>query len=131
MALPESTKLIREQGRGLRYSTLLGNVLAIVIRPTDSLKLAWSHTCSSGDHETKLHSFISQDELFKAFISVNKTSMNSRLVESLEELKMVAWISPHTLLLSGPYEDIERLKTAWSRRTLRSPPGFLIRELGE
>ena len=71
------------------------------------------------------------EQLLQAFVDANRNSLNRRLVESFDELKMVGWLTYYTLLLSGPNEDIEVLKNAWSQRILRNPKGFVLKDVGK
>ena len=133
MSATESSRTLREQGRSFRHVSLIqGNVIALVFRsldpgllsptPRTSYKFETLDKDSGGDEIP--------DGLLKAFVDANKSSMNKKLVECLDEVRIVGWIAPKTLLVCGPNEDLEVLKTAWRERILRNPKGFLLKDVG-
>lgn len=145
MSATESVKTSREQNRSHRHSSLShGNVIAFVFRSLDLDLFSSSpsprvviSTKSSSNSSTKEEYqnvnelYVKPAKLLHEFIEVNKSSLNRRLVESLEELRLVGWFAPHTLLLSGPNEDIDVLKHGWIQRILQSPKGFLLKNVGK
>ena len=132
MSATESSRTLREQGRSFRHVSLIqGNVIALVFRsldpgllsPTPRTSYKFETLDKGGGDEIP-------DGLLKAFVDANKSSMNKKLVECLDEVRIVGWIAPKTLLVCGPNEDLEVLKTAWRERILRNPKGFLLKDVG-
>ena len=83
------------------------------------------------DSENKATHRSNPTELFEAFKEQNRSSMRTRLNESLEEIRVAGWTAPFTLFIKGPLEEMEVIKEAWRRHFLRSPVGLLIREIGK
>lgn len=83
------------------------------------------------DSENKATHLSNPTELFEAFKEQNRSSMRTRLNESLEEIRVAGWTAPCTLFIKGPLEEMEVIKEAWRRHFLRSPGGLLIREIGK
>ena len=140
MSATESVRTNREQIKSHRQSSLIqGNVVAFVFRSIDlqsisssSPRTILSSSSYSKDESQKDDELIQKPEqLLQAFIDANKDSLNRKLVESFNELRIFGWYSSYTLLLSGPSEDVEVLKKAWSQRILRNPKGFLLKDVGK
>ena len=139
MSVTESVRTNREHVKSHRQSSLIhGNVVAFVFRSIDLQSISSSprtilstssSTKDGSDKEGELT--YKPEQLLQAFIDANKNSLNRKLVESFHELKIFGWYSSYTLLLSGPGEDIEVLKKAWSQRILRNPKGFLLKDVGK
>lgn len=115
-----------------KCSIVLSNVLAIVFRPTSTV-----HNCenirrddSSESGDSKPSHQLNGLELFHEFKEANKSTMLTRLTESLSEIRLKGWVFPFTLLIKGPHEDVEVIKEAWRRHFLRSPDNFIIKDIG-
>lgn len=116
-----------------KCSIVLSNVLAIVFRPTSTV-----HNCenirrddSSESGDSKPSHQLNGLELFHEFKEANKSTMLTRLTESLSEIRLKGWVFPFTLLIKGPHEDVEVIKEAWRRHFLRSPDNFIIKDIGK
>lgn len=139
MSATESIRTNREQIKSHRQSSLIqGNVVAFVFRSIDlqsissSPRTILSSSSYTRDESQKENGLIQKPEqLLQAFIDANKDSLNRKLVESFNELRIFGWYSSYTLLLSAPSEDIEVLKKAWSQRILRNPKGFILKDVGK
>ena len=139
MSATESARMNREQVKSHRQSSLIqGNVIAFVFRSIDlqSISASSPRTIlsspslkSKSQREDELAS--KPEQLLQAFIDANKNSLNTKLVESFNELRLVGWYSTYTLMLSAPNEDVGVLKKAWSQRILRNPPGFILKDVGK
>ena len=139
MSTTESARMSREQVKSHRQSSLIqGNVIAFVFRSIDlqSISASSPRTIlsspslnSESQTEDKLTS--KPEQLLQAFKDANKCSLNTKLVESFNELRLVGWYSTYTLMLSAPNEDIRVLKKAWSQRILRNPVGFILKDVGK
>lgn len=123
--------------RAPKCSIVLSNVLAVVFRPTSTVVHHHHHdeqnnhgdetenNCSKPSHQ------LTGLELFDEFKQANRSTMLTRLTESLDEIRLKGWVFPFTLLIKGPHEDVEVIKEAWRRHFLRSPDNFIIRDIGK
>ncbi|XP_031549301.1 uncharacterized protein LOC116286855 [Actinia tenebrosa] len=121
-----SSKTIRDCTRTPKCSILLSNVLGISLTPS-SLDVTDQNGTTNDPNKPQQYA---GKALFDSFIEENKSTLHTRLNESLSEIRFAGWIQPFTLLAKGPLEDLEVIKEAWRRRFLRSPKEFNIRELG-
>ena len=131
--MSSNAKSVRD--RTPKCSIVLSNVLAVVFRPTST---AVQHHCEhakQGDdvenNRSKPVHQISGLELFDQFKEANRSTMLTRLSESLDDIRLKGWVFPFTLLIKGPHEDVEVIKEAWRRHFLRSPDNFIIRDIGK
>ena len=119
--------------RAPKCSIVLSNVLAVVFRPTSTAvqlnNLHHDENCENKD--TKLPHQLNGLELFDAFKEANRSTVLTRLTESLDEIRLKGWVFPFTLLIKGPHEDVEVIKEAWKRHFLRSPDNFIIKDIGK
>lgn len=119
--------------RAPKCSIVLNNVLAVVFRPTSTAvqvkNLTQDENCEK--ENSKLPHQFSGLELFDAFKEANRSTMLTRLTESLDEIRLKGWVFPFTLLIKGPNEDVEVIKEAWRRHFLRSPDNFIIKDIGK
>jgi len=106
-----------------------------VFRPTST---AVQHRCEHAkptdeaeNNRSKPANQISGLEIFDQFKEANRSTMLTRLSESLDEIRLKGWVFPFTLLIKGPHEDVEVIKEAWRRHFLRSPDNFIIRDIGK
>lgn len=128
--MSSNAKSVRD--RTPKCSIVLSNVLAVVFRPTST---AVPHHCehnlgSNVDNHSKPAHQVNGLELFDQFKEANRSTMLTRLTESLDEIRLKGWVFPFTLLIKGPHEDVEVIKEAWRRHFLRSPDNFIIRDIG-
>lgn len=132
--MSSNAKSVRD--RTPKCSIVLSNVLAVVFRPTST---AVQHRCEhvkhgddavENNHSKPAHQ-ISGLELFDQFKEANRSTMLTRLSESLDDIRLKGWVFPFTLLIKGPHEDVEVIKEAWRRHFLRSPDNFIIRDIGK
>lgn len=56
---------------------------------------------------------------------------NPALLESINSLEYLGFVSPRTLLAGGSDLHLENIRTAWGRRVLKEPTGFTILSIGE
>lgn len=124
--MASSSKTTRECTRAPKCSILLNNILAITLSPS-SLEADQNDVTIN---DTKPQQLYSGKKVFDSFIENNKSSLNTRLNESLSEARFAGWIQPFTILIKGPQEEMDVLTEAWRRRFLRSPDRYVIRELG-
>ncbi|XP_068701545.1 uncharacterized protein [Montipora foliosa] len=116
--------------RAPKYSIVLSNVLAVVFRPTSSVVQVNSDRDSENLEDLKPPHQLNGLEVFDAFKEANKSTLLTRLTESLGEIRLKGWVFPFTLLIKGPHEDIEVIKEAWRRHFLRSPENLSIKDIG-
>ena len=112
--------------RAPKCSIVLNNVLAVVFRPTST-----APPVDEIENTEKPPHRMNGMALFDAFKEANRSTMLTRLNESLDEIRLKGWIFPFTLLIKGPHEDVEVIKEAWRRHFLRSPGSFVIRDIGK
>jgi len=131
--MSSNAKSVRD--RTPKCSIVLSNVLAVVFRPTST---AVQHHCEHAkptdeaeNNRSKPANQISGLEIFDQFKEANRSTMLTRLSESLDEIRLKGWVFPFTLLIKGPHEDVEVIKEAWRRHFLRSPDNFIIRDIGK
>lgn len=119
--------------RAPKCSIVLSNVLAVVFRPTSTaVQLNNLHHDENCEHkDSKPSHQLSGLELFDSFKEANRSTMLTRLTESLDEIRLKGWVFPFTLLIKGPHEDVEVIKEAWRRHFLRSPDNFIIKHIGK
>ena len=115
--------------RAPKYSIVLSNVLAVVFRPTSTVVQVNSDRDSENLEDLKPPR--NGLEVFDAFKEANKSTLLTRLTESLGEIRLKGWVFPFTLLIKGPHEDIEVIKEAWRRHFLRSPENLSIKDIGK
>ena len=132
--MSSNAKSVRD--RTPKCSIVLSNVLAVVFRPTSTA--VQHHHCEHAKHgddvennRSKPVQLISGLELFDQFKEANRSTMLTRLSESLDDIRLKGWVFPCTLLIKGPHEDVEVIKEAWRRHFLRSPDNFIIRDIGK
>jgi len=56
---------------------------------------------------------------------------NAAVHESFKFIEYKGYIVPSTILISASPRYLSTLRTAWSRKMLRSPPGYQIEFIGE
>ncbi len=125
--------------------------LAVVLREKrskkrEALKLKQaqdSDCCSSGatdegkkptkdNKQSDQHSPESEKSLFDEFLTENKRChWNPHLEESVQNLKCLGHLYPHTVLLGGRDIYLDTIRGAWGRKVLRPPPGYAIQKLGK
>ena len=130
--MSSNAKSVRD--RTPKCSIVLSNVLAVVFRPTSTAVHHCEHTKHGDEVEnnrSKPAHQISGLDLFDQFKEANRSTMLTRLSESLDEIRLKGWVFPFTLLIKGPHEDVEVIKEAWRRHFLRSPDNFIIRDIGK
>ncbi|KAF7260903.1 hypothetical protein EG68_01855 [Paragonimus skrjabini miyazakii] len=70
--------------------------------------------------------------LFVAFQLVNAYRYwNLNLNEAMTSCYLVGLINPSSLLISGPSDQLDVIKTAWIKRLLKPPANFTIEGVGE
>lgn len=128
--MTSNTKSTRD--RAPKCSIVLSNVLAVVFRPTSTAvqikNIHHDDNCENKDSKPSYQ--VNGLELFDAFKEANRSTMLTRLTESLDEIRLKGWVFPFTLLIKGPHEDVEVIKEAWRRHFLRSPDNFVIKDIG-
>ena len=82
---------------------------------------------------TKLRRFNGKkfERVFEDFKQCNKQSINIQLQDAIDDIQIVGWIVPFTLLIHGSTEDMETIERAWVGRILKPPSGFLIKDFGK
>ncbi|XP_061882654.1 storkhead-box protein 2 isoform X1 [Entelurus aequoreus] len=72
---------------------------------------------------------------FQVFVDFKATNMqhfwNLALTRALAEVFFLGWIDEHVLLIHGREVHLQVLRNGWTRRTLKPPPGFHIRCIGD
>ncbi|XP_032219948.2 uncharacterized protein LOC116603081 [Nematostella vectensis] len=123
--MASTSKSNRDCSRTPKYSILASNIVGVQLSPCSEYE-------STGDpaSDSKPQQNLSGKDIFDSFIKENQTTLNTRLNETLSEIRFAGWIEPSTLLLKGPSDELDVLKEAWRRRFLRSPANFVIRETG-
>ncbi|XP_029206063.2 uncharacterized protein LOC114969882 [Acropora millepora] len=116
--------------RAPKNSIVLSNVLSLIFRPTSTVVKVDSVRDDEHLEDSKPSHQLNGPELFDAFKEANRSTLLTRLTESLEEIRLKGWVFPFTLLIKGPHEDIEVIKEAWRRHFLRSPRHFIIKDIG-
>ncbi|XP_037073636.1 storkhead-box protein 1-like [Pollicipes pollicipes] len=70
--------------------------------------------------------------VFKAWLHTNlETYWSPPLLSALRRLTLVGLLRPCMFLVTAPSGHLEVIRTAWSQRTLRAPPGYTVAMLGE
>ncbi|XP_072334831.1 storkhead-box protein 1 isoform X2 [Scyliorhinus torazame] len=83
------------------------------------------------EEETGLEHSRSGKQLLAELKTENGRSVwDRRLVQTVSGLQLLGWLDNSTLLLGGSASNLEALRDAWIRRTLRAPRGFFIRAMG-
>ena len=73
-----------------------------------------------------------ETSLFEQFIDENKECYwNPHLEESINNIRHLGFIQPHSLLIGGRDIYIETIRAAWSRRVLRAPGSLVISKVGK
>jgi hypothetical protein len=71
-------------------------------------------------------------DILDDFILRNKSCYwNPALLESINSLEYLGFVSPRTLLVGGSDLHLENIRTAWGRRVLKDPTGFTILSIGK
>ncbi|ODM89359.1 Storkhead-box protein 1 [Orchesella cincta] len=69
--------------------------------------------------------------LLQCFVEANqKCHWNTRMIEAINSLEYSGHVVPTTILVRSSANHLNVLRTAWARRTIRSPVGFRIQLLG-
>ncbi|KAF6769763.1 hypothetical protein AHF37_11588 [Paragonimus kellicotti] len=75
---------------------------------------------------------IKSRNLFASFRLVNACRYwNLNLNEAMTSCHLVGSIHPSSLLISGPSDQLDVIKTAWIKRLLKPPASFTIEAVGE
>lgn len=56
---------------------------------------------------------------------------NPALLESINSLEYLGFVSPCTVLVGGSDLHLENIRTAWGRRVLNDPTNFSVQSIGE
>ena len=124
------TKDSSKYGQMFRKSVLGANTLVLFMTPSLKDEVA-PITIIPEKLGTPKVSTPSPPTLFSMLKEVNKFMVKgAKLYESLKELRLCGWVSPYTLLLSGPAEDMKVVKKAWIKRYLKNPLGYFINDIG-
>ncbi|XP_078578925.1 uncharacterized protein LOC144863537 [Branchiostoma floridae x Branchiostoma japonicum] len=71
-------------------------------------------------------------DIFSDFVAQNRNSFwNKDLVSGINRIDYLGWFDPQTLFVQGSEKDLEALRDAWTRRSLRPPRQFVIESLGD
>ncbi|KAI8521785.1 maternal placenta development [Branchiostoma belcheri] len=71
-------------------------------------------------------------DIFSDFVAQNRNSYwNKDLVSGINRIDYLGWFDPQTLFVQGSEQDLEALRDAWTRRSLRPPRHFVIESLGD
>uniref|UniRef100_A0A6I8QLM2 Storkhead box 2 n=1 Tax=Xenopus tropicalis TaxID=8364 RepID=A0A6I8QLM2_XENTR len=100
-----------------------------------SLAVVLSHLGSCerlGLPEEKLQRHHVGYEIFADFKAENMQHFwNRRVTHAISETFFLGWIDEHVLLIQGKEEHLGVLREGWVRRSLKPPPGFTIKYLGD
>lgn len=89
-----------------------------------------STACPSASAESQHRS--SGYEVFANFKAVNMQHFwNKALTQALGHIFFLGWIDERVLLIQGKEVHLQVLRNGWTRRTLKPPRGFDIRNIGE
>ncbi|AWP05335.1 putative storkhead-box protein 2 [Scophthalmus maximus] len=68
-------------------------------------------------------------EVFASFKAVNSRHFwNAPLTRAVSAVLFLGWMDERVLLIQGAEAHLQVLRTGWTRRTLRPPQGFDIKE---
>ncbi|XP_040189912.1 storkhead-box protein 2 isoform X2 [Rana temporaria] len=82
--------------------------------------------------ERRLHTHHVGYEIFADFKAENMQHFwNKRVTSAIAETFFLGWIDEHVLLIQGKEEHLGVLREGWVRRSLKPPPGFHIKYLGD
>lgn len=71
-------------------------------------------------------------EVFANFKAVNMQHFwNKSLTQALGHIFFLGWIDERVLLIQGKEVHLQVLRNGWTRRTLKPPQGFDIKNIGE
>ena len=104
-----------------KYRSILCRTLVVVLHPSSDAYL------STIDQLT----FKKIGEAFEDFKRCNKQGFNVQLRDAVDDIDLVGWIYPFTLLIRGSAEDMNAIEQAWINRMLKSPEGFIIKDFGK
>lgn len=101
--------------------SMLPRTLVVVLNPVSDVSV------------TKLRCLRSKkfERVFEDFKQCNKQSLSVQLQDAVDDVQLVGWTSPFTLLIHGTTEDMDVIQSAWVGRMLKPPSGFLIKEFGK
>ena len=67
----------------------------------------------------------------RSLLSRNKHGINVLLRDAVDDIDLIGWISPFTLLIHGSSEDMNTIEQAWVGRMLKPPQDFVIKDFGK
>ena len=85
--------------------------------------------CSTSIHRRLSCENIS--DVFEDFKGCNKHGINVLLRDAVDDIDLIGWISPFTLLIHGSSEDMNTIEQAWVGRMLKPPQDFVIKDFGK
>ncbi|XP_061180935.1 uncharacterized protein LOC133189577 [Saccostrea echinata] len=112
----------REEHGIQKQQTVTSRCLAIV------LKFENGDRCES---DVKEEGFSGRDILDDFKLRNKSCYWNPALLESINSLEYLGFVSPCTLLVGGSELHLENIRTAWGRRVLNDPSDFSIQSIGD
>ena len=112
-----------KQSSPIKSRSLLSRTLALVLNPLFDV------ACSTSIHRRLSCENIS--EVFEDFKGCNKHGINVLLRDAVDDIDLIGWISPFTLLIHGSSEDMNTIEQAWVGRMLKPPQYFVIKDFGK
>ena len=113
----------KQRSNDAQLHRLIDKCLVVIFREKRSRK--------SDDQNSKIP-LTEGASLFEQFIDENKECYwNPHLEESINNVKHLGFIQPHTLLIGGRDIYIETIRAAWSRRVLRAPGNLVLSKVGK
>ena len=74
---------------------------------------------------------LSGRELYDEFVLQNKGCFwDPHLEESLNNLQVLGYLFPHTVLIGGRDIYLDTVRSAWGRRVLQSPANYTLHKIG-
>lgn len=100
--------------------------------PSSSPTAAPSACPSASDDLQQQQQHHSGYEVFANFKAVNMQHFwNKALTQALGHIFFLGWIDERVLLIQGKEVHLQVLRNGWTRRTLKPPRGFDIKNIGE
>lgn len=83
------------------------------------------------ENDVNEESFVGKDILDDFKLRNKSCYWNPALLESINSLEYLGFVSPCTVLVGGSDLHLENIRTAWGRRVLNDPTNFNVQSIGE
>lgn len=127
----------KKDDRLYRRIVLQEKCIALVLRKEpkeESYKIGQVKGLPSPTKETNAKDFAYEGGflVFQDFQRENQGCYwNQKHVDAITKIEYKGFLLPSTLLISGSDYCLEVVRSAWSRRVLRPPPGYAIKRFGK